>query len=34
LLVGNFGDGQIHAYRPVLGGSLYVPQGELGTVKS
>src|SRR5436190_2698177 len=32
LLVGNFGDGQIHAYRPILGGLLYVPQGELRTV--
>jgi uncharacterized protein (TIGR03118 family) len=32
LLVGNFGDGQIHAYRSILGGSLYVPQGELRTV--
>lgn len=32
LLVGNFGDGQIHAYRPILDGSAYVPQGELRTV--
>jgi uncharacterized protein (TIGR03118 family) len=32
LLVGNFGDGQIHAYRPILGGLLFVPQGELRTV--
>jgi uncharacterized protein (TIGR03118 family) len=32
LLVGNFGDGQIHAYRPILGGLAYVPQGELRTV--
>jgi uncharacterized protein (TIGR03118 family) len=32
LLVGNFGDGQIHAYRPILDGTLFVPQGELRTV--
>jgi uncharacterized protein (TIGR03118 family) len=32
LLVGNFGDGQIHAYKPILGGFLFVPQGELRTV--
>jgi uncharacterized protein (TIGR03118 family) len=32
LLVGNFGDGQIHAYKPILGGLLFVPQGELRTV--
>jgi uncharacterized protein (TIGR03118 family) len=31
VLVGNFGDGQIHAYRPASGGRLYVPEGELRT---
>jgi uncharacterized protein (TIGR03118 family) len=29
LLVGNFGDGRINAFRPILGGLLYVPQGQL-----
>jgi uncharacterized protein (TIGR03118 family) len=29
LLVGNFGDGQIHAYAPVAGGLFYLPQGPL-----
>ena len=29
LLVGNFGDGQIHAYKPLLGGRIYRPDGEL-----
>jgi uncharacterized protein (TIGR03118 family) len=29
LLVGNFGDGRIHAYRPILGGLAYVPAGRL-----
>jgi len=29
VLVGNFGDGQIHAYRPSLGGLIYAPAGEL-----
>ncbi|HEY2372507.1 MAG TPA: TIGR03118 family protein [Gaiellaceae bacterium] len=29
LLVGNFGDGAIHAYMPVLGGLSYVPLGPL-----
>ena len=29
VLIGNFGDGRIHAYRPILGGLLYVPQGPL-----
>ena len=29
LLVGNFGDGQIHAYRPFFGGFIYLPAGEL-----
>jgi uncharacterized protein (TIGR03118 family) len=29
LLVGNFGDGQIHAYKPLLGGLVYRPDGEL-----
>jgi len=32
LLVGNFGDGQIHAYRPAFGGRLFVPEGELRNV--
>jgi uncharacterized protein (TIGR03118 family) len=31
LLVGNFGDGRISAFKPVLGGLLYVPQGQLRT---
>jgi uncharacterized protein (TIGR03118 family) len=31
LLVGNFGDGNINAYRPILGGALFVPQGQLRT---
>jgi uncharacterized protein (TIGR03118 family) len=31
LLVGNFGDGTIHAYKPILSGFLFVPQGELRT---
>jgi uncharacterized protein (TIGR03118 family) len=31
LLVGNFGDGEIHAYKPILSGFLFVPQGELRT---
>ena len=31
LLVGNFGDGRINAYKPILGGFLYVPQGQLRT---
>jgi uncharacterized protein (TIGR03118 family) len=31
LLVGNFGDGRINAFRPILGGLLYVPQGQLRT---
>ena len=29
LLIGNFGDGQIHAYRPFLGGFVDAPAGEL-----
>jgi uncharacterized protein (TIGR03118 family) len=29
LLVGNFGDGRIHAYKPLLGGLAYRPDGEL-----
>ena len=29
LLVGNFGDGRIHAYKPLLGGVVYRPDGEL-----
>ena len=29
LLVGNFGDGRINAYRPILGGLLYLPDGAL-----
>ena len=29
LLVGNFGDGRINAYRPILGGLLYLPDGTL-----
>jgi uncharacterized protein (TIGR03118 family) len=29
LLVGNFGDGQIHAYRPFFGGLIFLPAGEL-----
>jgi uncharacterized protein (TIGR03118 family) len=29
LLVGNFGDGQVHAYKPLLGGLIYRPDGEL-----
>jgi uncharacterized protein (TIGR03118 family) len=29
LLVGNFGDGRINAYKPILGGLFYVPQGPL-----
>ncbi len=31
LLVGNFGDGRIDAYRPILGGLLYLPDGTLRT---
>jgi uncharacterized protein (TIGR03118 family) len=31
LLVGNFGDGNINAYKPILGGALFVPQGQLRT---
>jgi len=29
LLVGNFGDGRINAFRPILGGILYLPAGQL-----
>ena len=29
LLVGNFGDGTIHAYRPFSNGFIYLPAGEL-----
>ena len=29
LLVGNFGDGRITAFRPILGGILYLPDGQL-----
>ena len=29
LLVGNFGDGRINAYKPILGGLLYLPDGSL-----
>ena len=29
LLVGNFGDGHINAYKPILGGIFYLPQGPL-----
>jgi uncharacterized protein (TIGR03118 family) len=29
LLVGNFGDGRITAFRPILGGILYLPAGQL-----
>lgn len=32
LLIGNFGDGLIHAYRPIFGGLLYLPQGPLRNV--
>jgi len=31
LLVGNFGDGRINAYRPIFGGLLYLPDGTLRT---
>ncbi len=31
LLVGNFGDGRITAYRPFLGGFIYLPAGQLRT---
>jgi uncharacterized protein (TIGR03118 family) len=31
LLVGNFGDGRINAYRPIFGGLLYLPDGQLRT---
>jgi hypothetical protein len=31
ILIGNFGDGLIHAYRPILGGILYLPAGALDT---
>ena len=31
LLVGNFGDGRINAYRPILGGLLFLPEGPLRT---
>jgi uncharacterized protein (TIGR03118 family) len=31
LLVGNFGDGTIDAYEPILGGHLFVPAGQLRT---
>jgi uncharacterized protein (TIGR03118 family) len=31
LLVGNFGDGNINAYKPTLGGALFIPQGQLRT---
>ena len=29
ILVGNFGDGRINAYRPIFGGLLYLPAGAL-----
>ncbi len=29
LLVGNFGDGKVNAYRPIFGGLLYLPDGTL-----
>jgi uncharacterized protein (TIGR03118 family) len=29
ILVGNFGDGHVNAYRPIFGGLLYVPAGPL-----
>jgi len=29
LLVGNFGDGTINAFKPILGGILYLPDGQL-----
>jgi uncharacterized protein (TIGR03118 family) len=29
ILVGNFGDGHVNAYRPILGGLLYLPAGPL-----
>jgi uncharacterized protein (TIGR03118 family) len=29
LLVGNFGDGHINAYKPILGGIFYLPRGPL-----
>jgi uncharacterized protein (TIGR03118 family) len=29
LLVGNFGNGRINAYRPVLGQFIWVPDGQL-----
>jgi len=31
LLVGNFGDGHVHAYRPFFGGLFYLPAGTLAT---
>ena len=31
LLVGNFGDGRINAYRPIFGGLLFLPEGPLRT---
>jgi len=31
LLVGNFGDGRINAFKPILGGLLYLPHGQLRT---
>jgi uncharacterized protein (TIGR03118 family) len=31
LLVGNFGDGHINAYRPFAGGHIYLPAGQLRT---
>ena len=29
MLVGNFGDGTINAFKPILGGILYLPDGQL-----
>ena len=29
LLVGNFGDGHVNAFRPILGGIVYLPDGQL-----
>jgi uncharacterized protein (TIGR03118 family) len=29
LLVGNFGDGHINAYKPIVDGRFYIPQGPL-----
>jgi uncharacterized protein (TIGR03118 family) len=31
ILIGNFGDGLIHAYKPILGGIFYLPAGALDT---